>query len=80
MGAEYLLYKNISLQSRISFLRVVNIINFFDINTLLSKYANWGFKTFVVPESGKKQIKYKTTSINVIGVKTISEALRVCGF
>ena len=39
-----------------------------------------GFKTFVVPESGKKQIKYKTTSINVIGVKTISEALRVCGF
>lgn len=27
-GAEYLLYKNISLQSRISFLRVVNIINF----------------------------------------------------
>lgn len=47
-GAEYLLYKNISLQSRISFLRVVNIINFFDINTLLSKYANWGFKTFVV--------------------------------
>ena len=47
-GAEYLLYKNISLQSRISFLRVVNIINFFDINTLLAKYANWGFKTFVV--------------------------------
>lgn len=39
-----------------------------------------GFKTFVVPESGKKQIKYKTTSINLIGVKTISEALRVCGF
>ena len=39
-----------------------------------------GFKTFVVPESGKKQIKYKTTCINVIGVKTISEALRVCGF
>ena len=39
-----------------------------------------GFKTFVVPESGKKQIKYKTTSINVIGVKTISEAFRVCGF
>ena len=39
-----------------------------------------GFKTFVMPESGKKQIKYKTTSINVIGVKTISEALRVCGF
>ena len=39
-----------------------------------------GFRTFVVPESGKKQIKYKTTSINVIGVKTISEALRVCGF
>ena len=39
-----------------------------------------GFKTFVVPESGEKQIKYKTTSINVIGVKTISEALRVCGF
>ena len=27
---------------------MVNIINFFDINTLLSKYANWGFKTFVV--------------------------------
>lgn len=46
--AVYLLYKNISLQSRISFLRVVNIINFFDINTLLAKYANWGFKTFVV--------------------------------
>lgn len=39
-----------------------------------------GFKTVVVPESGRKQIKYKPTSINIIGVKTISEALKVCGF
>lgn len=39
-----------------------------------------GFKTFVLPESGRKQIKYKTNSINIIGVKTISEALKVCGF
>ena len=47
---------------------------------VLKEAEKMGFKTFVVPESGKKQIKYKTTSINVIGVKTISEALRVCGF
>lgn len=39
-----------------------------------------GFKTFVLPESAKKQIKYKPTSINIIGVKTISDALKVCGF
>lgn len=37
-----------------------------------------GFKTCVIPESAKKQLKGKF-EINVIGVKEIKEALRVCG-
>ena len=37
-----------------------------------------GFKTCVVPESGRKQIKY-SGNINIIGVREIREALRVCG-
>ena len=37
-----------------------------------------GFKTCVIPESGRRQIKY-SGNINIIGVKEIREALRVCG-
>lgn len=37
-----------------------------------------GFKTCVIPESARKQLKGNFT-INVIGVKEIKEALRVCG-
>lgn len=37
-----------------------------------------GFKTCIIPESSRKQIKYKG-NINVIGVKEIREALKVCG-
>ncbi len=37
-----------------------------------------GFKTCVIPESAKKQLKGKF-EINIIGVKEIKEALRVCG-
>lgn len=37
-----------------------------------------GFKTCVIPENARKQLKGDFT-INVIGVKEIKEALRVCG-
>lgn len=37
-----------------------------------------GFKTCVIPENARKQLKGNFT-INVIGVKEIKEALRVCG-
>jgi DNA repair protein RadA/Sms len=37
-----------------------------------------GFKTCIVPESGKKILKYNG-KINIIGVKDVSEAIKVCG-
>lgn len=37
-----------------------------------------GFKTCIVPENSKKQLKIET-KINIIGVKDVREALKVCG-
>ena len=37
-----------------------------------------GFKTCIVPENSKKQFKIET-KINIIGVKDVREALKVCG-
>jgi DNA repair protein RadA/Sms len=37
-----------------------------------------GFKTCIIPESGKKLLKYKG-NINIIGVRDIREAIKVCG-
>ena len=37
-----------------------------------------GFKTCIVPENSKKQLKMET-KINIIGVKDVREALKVCG-
>ena len=37
-----------------------------------------GFKTCIVPENSKKQLKIET-KINIIGVRDVREALKVCG-
>ena len=37
-----------------------------------------GYKTCIVPENSKKQLKIET-KINIIGVKDVREALKVCG-
>lgn len=46
-GVEFLLYINIDIHSKNSILRFVNIVNFLDINNLLSEYQNWGFGKYV---------------------------------
>lgn len=37
-----------------------------------------GFKTCIIPENNKKQLKYKG-NINVIGVNNIRDAIKTCG-
>lgn len=42
-GLEYILYTKIELQSRLVFLKSVNIFSFFNINEFITEYRNIGF-------------------------------------
>ena len=48
------------------------------IEKRIKEAEKMGFKTCIIPESARKQIKTKL-NINLIGVKEIKEALRACG-
>jgi DNA repair protein RadA/Sms len=75
-------YKNISLSTDLVAIGEVGLTG--EIRTVNSleqrvKEADrMGFKTCIIPESGKKILKYKG-NINIIGVKDVREAMKVCG-
>ncbi len=75
-------FKNISLPTdlvaigEIGLTGEVRAVN--SIEKRVKEAEKMGFKTCVIPESSRKKLKY-TGNINIIGVKEIKEALRVCG-
>ncbi len=47
IGAEILIYSNISMHSAYNVFHFINIVNIVRINDMISGYQNWGFKTYV---------------------------------
>ena len=74
-------YKNIPLPKdlvaigEIGLTGEVRIVN--SVEKRIKEAEKLGFKTCIIPQNNKKQLKYKG-NINIIGVANVNEAMKVC--